>query len=252
MGSRLKLLFVLFLCILSSCIPHKKTLYFQDNQSTADSTSSSSSDISYKIQSGDLLYIVITSLNKEITEFYNISESMASNPYLTFYLVDDSGKVNIPILGKFDLKGLTLKEAENKIMEKVKLSVNNATIIVKLGSFKITVLGEVSKPGIQTLEGEKGTIFEVLALSGDILGTGDRKHVKVIREQISGKKEMISLDLTDKNIVNSKQIYLRPNDVIYVEPLKAKAVRENVSAFARITGVAGIILVIIRIVNFLN
>jgi polysaccharide export outer membrane protein len=177
---------------------------------------------------------------------------MASNPYLTFYLVDDSGKVNIPILGKFDLKGLTLKEAENKIMEKVKLSVNNATIIVKLGSFKITVLGEVSKPGIQTLEGEKGTIFEVLALSGDILGTGDRKHVKVIREQISGKKEMISLDLTDKNIVNSKQIYLRPNDVIYVEPLKAKAVRENVSAFARITGVAGIILVIIRIVNFLN
>jgi polysaccharide export outer membrane protein len=237
--------------LLSSCISHKKTVYFQDNKvngtTITDTAVSLKNSSPYKVKPGDLLFISITSMNKEVTEFYNVTEFGEKTSYLSFYLVDESGNVTIPILGKVNVKDLSLEEVQNKILQKVRETVTDATVIVKLGTFKITVLGDVTVPGIVAIEGEKGTIFDAIALTGDIAITGDRKHVQVIREESSGVRKIIILDLTDKKIINSPDIYLRPNDIVYVEPLKAKARRDNVSQWARFVGFTSIIYIVISL-----
>jgi polysaccharide biosynthesis/export protein len=243
---------IFLLCIvLSSCISHKKTVYFQDKpestQTTNDTLSSLKMDVSYKVKPGDLLFISITSLNKELTEFYNISEKGEKTSYLSFYQIDDAGNVTLPMLGKIQVKDLSLEQVQNTILLKVQETAMDATVIVKLGSFKITVLGDVRAPGIVDIEGEKGTIYDAIALSGDINETGDRAHIKIIREMNTGIKEIIILDLLDKKIINSRQIYLRPNDVVYVEPLKVKATRDNLTQWGRFAGFTGLIYIVINL-----
>jgi polysaccharide biosynthesis/export protein len=245
--------FTIFLgVVLSSCISHKKTVYFQDkagSATTIDSTGSLKSNNHYKVKPGDLLFISITSMNKEVTEFYNVTEFGEKTSYLSFYLIDDSGNVTLPMLGKILVKELTIEQVQSKILQKVRETVIDATVIVKLGSFKITVLGDVHVPGIVAIEGEKGTIFDALALSHDMNETGDRAHVQVIREMENGQKEIIILDLTDKKIINSRDIYLRPNDIVYVEPLKAKAKRDNITQWSRFIGFTSLIYIIINVLS---
>jgi polysaccharide biosynthesis/export protein len=249
-----KLRFLFFLCsILFSCVSHKKVIYFQDlglnSHTIIDSTASLKNSVKFKAKPGAMLFILITSINKEVTEFYNLTTSGEDVSYLTLYMVDDSGNVTIPVLGKIQVMNLSLEQIQSKVLQKVRETVTDATVIVKLGSFKVTVLGDVKVPGIVPLDGERGTIFDVLALCGDMNETADRRHVKIIREDTVGKRHITMLDLTDKNILNSKNIYLQHNDLVYIEQLKAKTVRDNVSQIARFAAFGSIIYVVIRILN---
>lgn len=148
---------------------------------------------------------------------------VVSSAAVQTYTVDKDGYINFPVIGKMKLAGLTRSAAVDYIVEKVSGYITDAEPIVNLQivSFKVTVDGEVLKPGLVEVTDERITIFEALGAVGDMTIYGDRKNVKLIRET-NGQLEMAVLDLTSVEIFNSPYYYLQQNDLIYVEPNDTK------------------------------
>ncbi|WP_051313411.1 polysaccharide biosynthesis/export family protein [Sporocytophaga myxococcoides] len=244
----LRLLF-LFLsgCSIFSCIPQKKIVYLQGKQN--DSVFIAQEQFVYKIQPRDLLNISIVSPDPRVTSFYNIQQtpSQAINPgsmYLNGYVVNDSGSVTIPVIGKVMVKNQTISEVQTIIERIVREQVSDATVVVKLLSYRVTVLGEVRTPGIHYMYNERFTLLEALGMAGDLSEYGNRKNIKLMRPK-EGGMEIIHLDLTDKNLLKSPFFYLKPNDVIYVAPMKAKIDRNNLTLVTVLfAGISALVLVI--------
>jgi polysaccharide export outer membrane protein len=129
-------------------------------------------------------------------------------------------------MGEVTIKNLTIEDAQKLIQQNVNKYLTKATVIVKLTSFKITVLGEVKNPGIIYIYNSQVTLLETLGMAGDLTPFANRKNVKLIRQMPTGT-QVVFLDLTSGNLLSSKYFYLMPNDVIYVEPFKARANRTN-------------------------
>ena len=147
------------------------------------------------------------------------------------YLVDNDGFVNFPVVGRIKVGGLTKSEAETLVTEKIRpyMAENeNPVVTVTMASYSVSVLGEVARPGSFQVSREKITILEALAQAGDLTIYGVRDKVKLIREDITGKKQIVNLNLNDANLVNSPYYYLQQNDVVYVEPNKVKAQNSKV------------------------
>ena len=147
------------------------------------------------------------------------------------YLVDNEGCIKFPIIGKLKVGGLTKSEAEDLVADKIRpyLAEEEIPVVtITMASYSVSVLGEVNRPGSFLVSREKITLFEALAQAGDLTIYGVRDHVKLIREDATGKKSVVTLNLTDANIINSPYYYLQQNDVIYVEPNKIKAQNSKV------------------------
>jgi polysaccharide export outer membrane protein len=154
---------------------------------------------------------------------------MVANPgtlFLEGYTVDAIGKITLPILGETAVKDLTIEEAQQTIQANANKYFNNPIVIVKLISFKITVLGEVKNPGYYYVYNNQATALEALGLAGDLTNFGNRRNIKLLRQRAS-ETEVILLDLTDPNLLKSEYFFLHPGDVLYVEPLKARSKRLN-------------------------
>ena len=181
---------------------------------------------SLRIEPFDMLHISINSLDQSNNFFHqetgnstmSISDASLS---ITSYTVSDSGTITLPILGRLKLAGLTLEEAATTIKNFTKNVLNNPIVSVRFANNSITVLGEVQKPGTYPYYKEQLNIFYALGLAGDISEYGNRRKVILIREKnkIINKYE---LDLTKDEIFKSDYYYLRPNDVLYVSPLKIR------------------------------
>ena len=185
----------------------------------------------YRLQSNDVLSITIKSLDPELAQIFNGSNSQAAvqspeSLYFTGYTIDDHGNIRIPILGEMNVLGFSVEEVRLKIEQKLlsdyfkkptQLFVN-----VKLGGFRYTINGEIGAPGTKVMFTEKLNILEAVANSGDVNITGNRKDIKVIRQFPKGS-ETFSIDLTDAASTKSPVFYLQPNDYIYVKPLKQKS-----------------------------
>jgi polysaccharide export outer membrane protein len=231
------LLISLVLIILSSCNSYEKLTYLQD---------------------GDLLYIQMVTENLEINQLFNPSfnpssensnNMRAENMYFQGYLVNDSGYIQLPILKRVEVKNYTINEIQTLISEKAKKYLKDAQIIVKLASFKFSVLGEVNSPGIKQISTNKVNIFEALAYAGDINYNGNRKNALIIRQTQVGTYT-IRVDLTNKNLIASKNFYIMPNDVIYVEPLGSTLFREKASDYTFvISAIASTLTVAVLILN---
>ena len=150
----------------------------------------------------------------------------------------------MPIIGKLKVGGLTKTEAENLVTEKIRpylAESENPVVTVTMASYSVSVLGEVNRPGTFQVSREKITILEALAQAGDLTIYGVRDRVKLIREDATGQKSMITLNLNDANIVTSPYYYLQQNDVVYVEPNKVKAqnsmVGQTTSLWISATGI---------------
>lgn len=247
---------VLFLICLSSCASKKKLYYFQGNETMLKEV--------YKyvptLKPDDLLIITISALDLESTLPFNqqspynanaaSSESITStNPRLKTYLIDEKGEIDFPVLGKLKLGGLTRSQAMDFMREKLRVYIKDPSVNIHISNFRITVLGEVSKPGTYTLSNEKITILEALGLAGDLTIYGKRKDIIVIRDK-DGNKTFTHVDLTSNEIFRSPVYYLSQNDVIYVHPNGAKT---NSSAYSATNSVfislAGIILSVISIIT---
>lgn len=221
--------------LLSSCYYNKRLVYFQDKDfSEFQATLMENRKSVYRIQPNDILSIKVkSSTDAQVSDIFNITAtsqvSQFSSPgslYLEGYSLDEYGKVNLPILGSLTVKDLTLEEVQNLIQTNANKYLKNAIVIVKLISFKITVLGEVNNPGYHYIYNNQATILEALGMAGDLTQFGSRKNIKLIRQVPKGS-EVVLLDLRDPELLKSKYFYLMPNDVLYVEPFKARSKKTN-------------------------
>jgi polysaccharide export outer membrane protein len=221
--------FYLFLCISTlfvSCVPQKKVVYVQSPNEKAEYEFLVKNKKSLRIEPFDMLYITINSLDQSGYNFFHqegggtMTVSDASLSIMS-YTVSDSGTITLPILGRLKLQGQTLDEAANSIKNFTKNVLNNPIVSVRFANNTITVLGEVQKPGTYPYFKEQLNIFYALGLAGDIGEYGNRRKVILIREKnkIINKYE---LDLTKDEIFKSDYYYLRPNDILYVSPLKIR------------------------------
>lgn len=176
-----------------------------------------------KLQADDVVMIAVTSINPEITTPYNLQTggSETSGGTQINYLISKEGTIDFPVLGTVAIGGLTRIEAQNKIQLLLKEHIADAKVIIRVMNFKVTVLGEVNKPGAIQVPSERITILEAIGNAGDLSIFGLRKNVLLIRER-DGQTLTYRLDLTDPNLVASPYYYLAQNDVVYVEPSKTK------------------------------
>ena len=228
------------LVLLCSCASTKNVAYFQN----ADQIDFEQSRMLYdaKIMPKDILSITVSTSNPEAAKPFNLSvpttfsssnNSLYSTGQLQSYLVDNDGHIDFPIVGTLKVGGLTKSDCEELIRSKILPYLNkneNPIVTVRMTNYKISVLGEVNKPGMFTVNNEKINILEALAQAGDLTIWGVRDRVKLIREDASGKKEMHVLNLNDASIINSPYYYLQQNDIVYVEPNKVKARNSSVGS----------------------
>ena len=239
---KLSLIFTvsLIVAILSSCGSAKNIAYLQNS----DTINFEKSQYLYdaKIMPKDELTITVNTTDPEVSLPFNL---LMQNAYqqgrqlstgggtIMPYLVDNEGCINFHIVGRLHVAGLTKRECERLIQEKIKpfLADQETPIVtVRMSSYSISVLGEVARPGSYMVSREEINIFEALAQAGDLTIYGVRDRVKLIRKDPSGKKEIHTLNLNDANIVNSPYYYLQQNDVVYVEPNKVKAQNSSVGS----------------------
>ncbi len=186
-------------------------------------------DSPYKLQPYDYLYISIKSTNKAINALYEEISSGSSKAgagsessfYLTGFLINDSGYVYIPTVGALKVQGLTIDQTRKLIQDKIRKILNDAIINVRLTSFNVTFLGEVKVTGRIPFYRERVNIIEGIGKAGGIGYYGDMKHVEILRQKDS-TIEVYSLDLSNAHIIEQKQFYLYPNDIVYVPPKRMK------------------------------
>lgn len=233
-------LFLVFtvLCFFSSCASRKNMAYLHNAEKQNDKIQKTDS-LGAKIKKGtyepviqfdDMLDIVVSAENPEVAAPYNLKNVTVSNStgnanpnqtQLEAYLVDKNGEIEFPQIGKIKLAGLTRLQAIEKIKSKLADYIQNPTVYMSIVNFKISVLGEVTRPSSHTVSTERITLFEALSLSGDLTVYGKRKNIMVIREK-DGEKTIANVDITSKDFINSPYYYLSQNDVVYVEPNRVK------------------------------
>lgn len=227
---------------LSGCVSQKKVAYFNGvNSQSADSINKTF----YKaheanICAGDLLSITVTGLDPLAVAPFNLplvsyatpgSDQLYSAPTLQSYLVDIKGNINFPVVGTIKLVGLTKSQAISLINEELSPYLKNAIVTIQFMNYKITVLGEVLRPGQYAVSNERVTVLDALGLAGDMTIYGKRNNVLITREN-NGKLEFVRLDLNTDEVFKSPYFYLQQNDVIYVEPNNVKSVAsQNISLY---------------------
>jgi len=228
-----------------SCVPLSKTKYLQDKEGVAPVTEFQNVKPDYKIKPGDYLYIRIMTLDQKSNEvFSTIAGSAAGNSYmnitdqnlyLTSYMVSDSGFINFPLLGKINANGKTINEMEVSLNSSVSDILREASVVVKLVMYNISILGEVKNPGKYTIYNNRVNIFEAIAMANDLTTFANRSKVQIIRNQ-GNKNNIVTVDLQSKDILTSPYYYLQPNDIVYIEPLKNKSFAFETFPYALLLG----------------
>jgi polysaccharide export outer membrane protein len=225
--------------IACSCSPARNLIYFSDLKNTTEYTEEIKNRAEPKIQPDDLLSINVSTLNPESNILFNNGVMQAIGGVSTAnnatrandgYLVDKNGSINFPVLGNIKLAGLTKTEAADKMVSEIKNSVKNPIVNIRFMNFKITVIGEVNRPSTFNIPTERINMIEALGLAGDLTLYGKRENVLLIREK-SGVRSAIRVNLASKDILNSPYFYLQQNDILYVEPVKAKALQSSSTSF---------------------
>lgn len=236
----------LFVLIFFSCGNPKTITYFQKQPGQSDTINLPVSYI-VKIQPGDILSIYVTSLNPAASSFFNpyaggnTSQDPATAVGTNFdansavrlarngaagYIVDEEGMVEIPLIGQLKLQGLSTSQARSLIRSKLTNYLKEPIVNVQLLNFKISVLGEVNRPSSYVIPNERISLPDALTMAGDLTIYGKRTNVMVIRENM-GVKEFANVDLTNRDVFTSPYYYLHPNDIVYVEPVKARSAETN-------------------------
>lgn len=204
----------------ASCAPINK-LKFVDDAGPGTVTNDYFNDRSEKtIQPYDYLYVKIFSLDERTNSIFNDRSYNVENELLS-YVVDGDGNITMPFVGTIFVKDLTINEARSKIEKDLMVYLNNISIIVRFVSNKVTVLGEVARPGQHAFYDEKITVFQALGFAGGSSAYGDLSSVTLVRET-DNIVRYYYLDLTKKSIASSEYYYLLPNDILIINPIKAK------------------------------
>ena len=228
----------LVIVLMMSCGSSRKIAYLGNSSSVKLAESGYLYDA--RIMPKDELTITVNTITPTAAAPFNLTVPttvsdqggrLSSQQNLQTYLVDNDGNINFPIVGTIKVLGLTKSEAEQLIVEKIRpyiLEAEKPIVTVRLSGFSVSVLGEVVAPGKFYVSNEKINIFEALAKAGDMTIYGIRDQVKLIREDSQGNKAIHILNLCDASIVDSPFYYLQQNDIVYVEPNKAKAQNSSI------------------------
>ncbi len=230
----------LFICVsflfLCSCASRKKIVYLQ-NIEQKNSYAVEKNEV--KLQPDDLINIIVSAENPEVTIPFNLPQIQGNydinekQSAIKTYLINNEGFIEFPVVGKIKLGGLYRSEAVALLREKISEYIKNPMINLRILNYKISVMGEVLKPGSYNIQGERITLLEALSLAGDMTIYGRRDNVLVIHEE-DGKKTYQRYDLTKSDWLDNKNYYLSQNDVVFVEQNKT---RVNNSAVGQSTTV---------------
>ncbi len=248
---------VTVILMMVGCGSSKQVAYWQNIDSISLAASKGLFDA--KIMPKDELTILVQTTDPLTSEPFNLRSTgqTSSKNQITGYLVDNDGMINFPIVGKIHVAGLTKTECEDLIKSKIQpylARTENPLVSVRTSSYRITVIGEVNRPGVIPVATEKISLIEALAEAGDMTVYGKRDNVLLVREDKSGEKHKVRLNINDANIINSPYYYLQQNDIVYVEPHKVKARNtffgSNTSIFYSVIGIttslASLLITILR------
>jgi polysaccharide export outer membrane protein len=229
--------FIFLISLLSSCVSNKKVIYMQELEESSDSVYSSKrygyNEEKYRLQNFDIVEINIKTSSQELNAVFNIITGESNNVnmgqsggdlfFMNGYTLDEEGKVDIPLLGEVYLVGLTAEEAKSLIEQKVQPFVVDSDFFVRvrLGGIRFSTLGEFNSPGKQTILQNRVTIFEALAVAGDLTTLAKRDEIILLRQYPDGS-QIHKINLNDRDLLSSQYFFIKPNDVIYAEPLKVR------------------------------
>lgn len=226
-----KIITFLFVILLASCASRENLVYYQNIDRTNLKEKTHSYEI--KIQPDDLLMIIVSADDPVIALPFNLVSISIPIPstnklepaygehIMQLYLVDASGTIDFPVLGKLKVGGLTRSEVLKTLQDKIAVYIKNPIINLRIMNFKISVQGEVTLPGTYNVISERITLIEALTMAHDLTVYGLRNNILVIRE-IDGIKSYNRIDITQSDFINSPFYYLAQNDIVYVEPNKNK------------------------------
>lgn len=246
------ILIIILAILFDGCTTQKKLMYLSNLDTTAVQQFFPMERPDYRIQYQDILYINISTLNADMNDMLNPGTQRftsstfrdESNIYIFGYTVSDSGTITLPILGDILVNGLTVTEVKQSIQEKANEYLKDAIVIVKLLSFKFTVLGEVNRPGMYINYNNQLTVLEAIGMAGNLSDFGNREHVLVVRPSKEGT-HTYHINLQDKNLLQSQGYFLLPNDIVIVEPIKSKIFRLNIPTISlALTSISTLILVL--------
>ncbi len=214
--------------LLTSCATKKEIVYFQDADNLAERKNSRTFEPI--IESNDILYVSISSMNEAVLMPFKRSTGMEgnmsnSNAGLQGYLVNVDGDIRFPVIGNVSVAGKTRGQVEAELKSKLSEFITDVVVDVRIMNFKITVIGEVNNPGVYTIADERVTLPQALGLAGDLSEDGRRDNILVIRE-IDGQHQVSRIDLTKTDFFSSPYYFLKQNDVVYVEP-STKGVKKS-------------------------
>jgi len=217
------LIFIAFF-LFSSCASRRNVVYFQSADSLSYNSKQAELDYKVKIMPNDNLFIKVSSaLNPSAVDIFNMIPGQTgtmsmNNLDILGYLVDSKGNINLPTVGEIHVAGLTKEEIIQLLQKKISEGyVTDPVVNVRILNYKITILGEVNKPGVYNVTDERISVPQALALAGDLTIYGQRRNVQLTRIE-NGEKKTYYFDLTSPEIFSSPNYYLVQNDVLYVSP----------------------------------
>ena len=217
--------FSIIALLLSSCVSQKKTRMIQEKTVKGAGEFANSKSTVYHLQSGDQLFIKVYSTDPKTSRLF---QSDFPNPMtntfqnLNSYKIDEGGYINFSFIDKMYVKGLTEKEVNDLLQGTISEYFKEATVVVKLVNYRVSILGEVNDPGTFIIENRQINILQAIAQAGGLSNFGNAKKAKLVRQTVDGSV-VYALDLTDNGLLLSDQFYLLPNDVLYIESLGSKS-----------------------------
>ncbi|MBS1570587.1 MAG: polysaccharide export protein [Bacteroidetes bacterium] len=242
------------LALLASCVSKRSINYLHDNSLSNTSKLFPNKKFEYRIQVNDVLSIRVLGLDDANSRLFNVEAvgtSLALNDaslYVNGFSVDKTGNVQLPTIGKVKMQGLTVGEAQDQLQRKINEYFANATVILKLVSFRVSVLGAVERPGTYFVYNNQITLLEALAQAGGPTELGDKRHVTLMRQSDQGTQALY-LDLANTEVLSSEYYYLLPNDVVYVPALGARPQRLNLDLLAILFSAISTAAVVITVVQ---
>lgn len=228
--SQLFLSAIILASSLFGCIPQKEIILLQDHSSDKnyENPFNQMEGITdqYMLQPNDYLFINVSTLDDNVSEFFNAQRTGnmgggQQNQNFFLYQIDDSMNIDFPYVGDINLADCNVKMGKEKVKEALKPFLKEYNLTFKLATNTFTALGEFSSQGVHSMTKEQITIFEAVAIAGGIPAFGKKKKIQLLRQLPDGPVTY-TVDLTDKNIVNSEYYYIYPNDLLYVRPMRAK------------------------------
>lgn len=219
---------LLVMLLASSCVKHSQLLYFRNQSEFVPLQGHEiANQLRIKIQTDDVLFIMVRALDQETAEPFNLfggaamqgNQMAVNNPSLQGYLVDPNGNIDIPVLGRLNVAGKTVEETKLMLVERLKPFLNDPVILIRFLNFRFTVLGEVGAPNTISVPGERMTILEALGQAGDLTPYSNREKIMVIREN-NNVREFGYINIHSPEVFQSPYFYLQQNDIVYVEPIK--------------------------------